>query len=259
MGVHPVIGVVSGCGGGGASVLAATLAGCAGEPRSGGGLGRAFLIDCDPLGGGIDVLLGCEQVPGPRWGQVRLRGGFLDPAVLLDTLPRWGRVRFLAADTPDGPGPESLAGVIAAAASVAPVVLDLPRWPSAVRTVALHRCDHVVLVTPAEVRAVTSSAVVSAGLDDRITGVAVRGVSRSLPAGRIGVLLGLPVLGEIPYDPASLRPAGYDLQKLRRGTRRLAERILLSSGVTAGAPAAGSTDASDSARGSAGASTVAAA
>jgi hypothetical protein len=125
--------------------------------------------------------------------------------------------------------------------------------------VALHRCDHVVLVTPAEVRAVTSSAVVSAGLDDRITGVAVRGVSRSLPAGRIGVLLGLPVLGEIPYDPASLRPAGYDLQKLRRGTRRLAERILLSSGITAGAPAAGSTDASDSARGSAGASTVAAA
>src|SRR5437879_9450609 len=82
----PVIGVLSGCGGAGASVLAAVLAAAA---------ERCMLIDCDHLGGGIDVLLGCERVPGPRWRHVRLRGGELDPSVLLDGLPRWRDVSFL--------------------------------------------------------------------------------------------------------------------------------------------------------------------
>jgi len=91
MSAEPVIGVLAGCGGAGASTFAAVLAGCAGPP--------AFLLDCDPLGGGIDVLLGCEQLPGPRWGQVRLRGGPLDPQVLLSGLPCWHEVRFLAADS----------------------------------------------------------------------------------------------------------------------------------------------------------------
>ena len=53
MRAQPVIGVLSGCGGAGASVFAAVLAGA--RP---GGTGTAFLLDCDPPAGGIDVLLG---------------------------------------------------------------------------------------------------------------------------------------------------------------------------------------------------------
>src|ERR1022692_4562437 len=105
-----VVGVLSGCGGAGASVLAATIAGCAAESAVNSGrhssgasdLPRtprpAFLIDCDRMGGGIDVLLGAEGTAGPRWRQVRLRGGELASQVLVDMLPRWGDVRFLAAD-----------------------------------------------------------------------------------------------------------------------------------------------------------------
>jgi secretion/DNA translocation related CpaE-like protein len=221
MQTHPVIGVLSGCGGAGASVLAAVVAGVAASSGA-----PALLIDCDHLGGGIDVLLGCEQVPGPRWRQVRLRGGTLDPAVLLDGLPRWQDVSFLAADSAEELDSNAIAQVIDTAAAAGQVVLDLPRWPSPVRAAALARCELVVLVTVAEVRAVTAAALVAAGLDSSRTVLAVRGTSRSLPRPRIGQLLGLEVLGEIGYDPASLRPSGLELQRIRRTTQRLAHEIL---------------------------------
>jgi secretion/DNA translocation related CpaE-like protein len=213
----PVIGVLSGCGGAGASVLAAVLAAAA---------ERCILIDCDHLGGGIDVLLGCERVPGPRWRHVRLRGGELDPSVLLDSLPRWREVSFLAADTAAELDARGVSQIIEAAAGAGPVVLDLPRWPSAVRAAAIANCRLVVLVTVAEVRAVTAAALIAAGLDPSRTVVAVRGRSRALPSSRIGQLLGLPVIGEIGFDPASLRPDGLDLARTRRSTQRLAGAIL---------------------------------
>lgn len=216
MSAEPVIGVLSGCGGAGASTFAAVLAGCATPP--------AFLLDCDPLGGGIDVLLGCEQLPGPRWGQVRLRGGPLDPQVLLTGLPRWHQVRFLAADSP--PTDVAVDAVIEAASAVAPTVLDLPRTASPVRAAALRRCDLVVLVTPAEVRAVTATAMIAPGLDPSRTALVVRGSSRELRTGHIAELLGLPALAELPYDPAGCHPDGLRLHRLRRRTRQAADVVL---------------------------------
>src|SRR2546421_294935 len=56
------IGVVGGRGGAGASTLACALAVTA--ARSGH---RTMLIDGDPLGGGLDVLLGGERAGGLRW------------------------------------------------------------------------------------------------------------------------------------------------------------------------------------------------
>ena len=215
------IGVLAGCGGAGASVFAAVLAG-----RAAVAAGAAFLIDCDPVGGGIDVLLGCERAAGVRWSQVRLRGGELDPAVLRECLPRWQDVSVLAVDESGALEPAGLCRIVDATALAGPVVLDLARWPSPVRAAALSRCDLTVLLTPAEVRGVTASAAVAAGLDAAVTSVVVRGSSRTLPADRIGQLLGLMVLGELPYDPASRRPAGLDLRRIRRGTRRVADAAL---------------------------------
>lgn len=216
-----VIAVVSGRGGAGASVFGAVLAGCAAERA-----GHAFLLDCDPMGGGIDVLLGCERLPGPRWGQVRLRGGTLDPAALRAGLPCWQDVSFLAADTALPLDPAAVGQVIESARRHSPVILDLSRWPSPARSAALARCDRAVLVTAAEIRGVTASALLAPGLDPARTSVAIRGACRSLPAVQIGRLLGLPVLGELPYDPASLRPGGLDLRRVRRRTRRVAEALL---------------------------------
>ncbi len=213
--------MLGGCGGAGASVLAAVLAWCATGPA-----GQAFLIDCDPLGGGIDVLLGCERVPGSRWGQVRLRGGSLDPAVLRDCLPSWHQVSVLAVDDPLAPDPEALAKLVAAAAPAGPVILDLARWPSPVRTVALHACDLTVLVTPAEVRAVAASVAIAGALDRSRAGLVVRGPAADLPPARVGGLLGLPVLGSFGYEPAGRHPGGLDPRRIRRGTRQLAEAVL---------------------------------
>jgi secretion/DNA translocation related CpaE-like protein len=231
MRLNPVIGVLAGCGGAGASVLAAVLAGLLAERD-----GHAFLIDCDPFGGGIDVLLGCERQPGPRWGQVRLRGGPLDPVTLRQSLPRWQRVSFLAADSAQPLDPDAVDQLIGAAASMSPVLLDLPRQLSAAGRVALDRCQQVVLVTAAEVRAVTASALVAARLDRDRGHLVVRGSSRSLPPEQIGELLGLPVLGMLPTDPASCRPGGLDLSRLRRRTRLLALEILDRLVVTANEP-----------------------
>jgi secretion/DNA translocation related CpaE-like protein len=229
-----VLGVVSGCGGAGGSVFAAVLAGCAArsEAVDPGAAAPVFLLDCDPMGGGIDVLLGCEQVAGPRWSHVRLQGGVLDPGVLVDTLPRWQHVSFLAADSATALQPDAVAQLIEVASSVGTVVVDLPRWASPARTASLGRCDRVVLVTPAEIRAVTSSALVASALDPSSARIAVRGSYRSLPAGRISEILGLPLLGELPYDPASLRPGGLDVTKIRRRTRRVAREALADLGAT---------------------------
>jgi secretion/DNA translocation related CpaE-like protein len=226
MGGGTVIGVLAGCGGAGASVFAAVLAGCAAAA------GPSLLVDCDAMGGGIDVLLGCEQVPGPRWRQVRLGGGDLDSGVLLGSLPRWEDACFLAADDTAELDPDTVRTVVEAGAQQATVVLDLPRWPSKLRATALACCDRILLVVPAEVRAVTAAAFLASGLPPDRTAVAVRGVCRSLPADRIGSLLGVTLVGHLPYDPASLRPGGLQLSRIRRGTRALAQTVLTASPVT---------------------------
>lgn len=216
-----VIGVISGCGGVGASVFASVLAGCAAQRW-----GHAFLIDCDPLGGGIDVLLGCEQQPGPRWSQVRLRGGGLDPMILRESLPSWQDVSVLSTDSAAALEPDTVLQIVESAASTSPVLLDLPRAHLPVQLSAAALCDRLVLVTAAEVRAVAATAMLAAGWNPACTSVVVRGSARSLPPRRLGDLLGFAVLGELPFDPASLRPGGLQLRRIRRRTRRLADSVL---------------------------------
>lgn len=229
MTAQPRIGVLAGCGGAGASVFAAVLAGCAAART-----GQAFLIDCDPVGGGVDVLLGCERSAGSRWSQVRLRGGRLDPAVLRDCLPSWHQVSVLAVDAPAALDPAALGPITAAAALAGPVVLDIARWPSPIRAAALSSCDLTILITPAEVRAVTAAAAIAADLKRGRTALVIRGSAPTLPADRIGALLGLTVLGELRHDRASRQPGGLDPRRVRRGTRQLAEVVLKQAATLAG-------------------------
>lgn len=222
MTANRVIGVVSGCGGAGGSAFAAALAACAAQEDA----GPAFLLDCDRLGGGIDVLLGCEQAPGPRWQNVRLRGGSLGADTLLATLPRWGDVAFLAADSAAELDPAAVRQVIETAASAATVIVDIPRWPSEVRSSVIALADLTVIVVPAEVRAVTASAVVASFLDPTVSVLAVRGTSRSVSVRRIAGALRLPVVGTIPFDARVGTSSGIELARCRRGLRRTASAVL---------------------------------
>src|SRR3712207_7123198 len=51
---------------------------------------RTLLVDADPLGGGLDLVLGWEQVDGLRWPSLAEADGRVDPPALLQALPHRG-------------------------------------------------------------------------------------------------------------------------------------------------------------------------
>jgi hypothetical protein len=191
-----VIGVIGGSGGVGASTFASVVASVA---------SGAVLVDLDPVGGGIDVLLGIDDVAGARWSGLRVGGGHLDPRLLADGLPRWRDVAVLAADEP--PAVPAVAQVLAAAAHLGTVVVDLPRAPSELREAGLAGCDLCVLVASAtDVRSVVAAATVRRSLPDVPVGLVLRrgglSVDEAVP------LLGAPLLGVLPeVDRATSRAA----------------------------------------------------
>lgn len=198
-----VLGVIGGRGGAGASVFAATLA-LAADREPGG----ALLVDCDPLGGGLDVLLGLEKAPGPRWSDVRLTGRVSLPS-LAATLPRrkhrGGSLPVLACG-PEGEGPsvESLSAVLSAGRrSGRTVVCDLPRTLTDAAAEAVTVADLVVLVVPVELRACMAAKQVLRRLSELTarTGVVACGRS-STDAGQAQAagLLGPPLLAAMPPE-----------------------------------------------------------
>jgi hypothetical protein len=218
------IAVMGGSGGVGASTFAAVLAWAA------RGLGSS-LIDLDGSGGGIDVLLGIERVPGPRWSDLRLDGGRLESGLLLGALPRWYGVPVLAADR--SPPQQGVLSVLRAAEQAGPVVLNLPRAPDAGRTAALEACDLVLLLACARVHALAAARAVLAGLPGSsppAVGVLLR--SGDVPKADAAALLGRPVLGCLP---AAGRPVELAAHRPARPLVRVASGLL--DGVLPGARA----------------------
>jgi hypothetical protein len=214
----PVVGVVGGSGGVGASSFAAVVAAAA---------GASVLVDLDVAAGGIDVLLGIERVPGARWSGLRVAGGRLDPAVLLGGLPRWGRCAVLAADVPQLDA-EAVGQVIEVAAGAAPVVVDLPRLPCAERAAGLSQCDLVVVVARADVAGLVAAHAVVSSLPEVAVGVVVR--RGEVAPGEAAGLVGVPLLGVLP-TPAGRGP--LPSRPLSRAAERVAAGVLAGVGVAA--------------------------
>lgn len=84
----PVIAVIPGRGGAGVGILAAAMSQCARE---------ALLIDLDPYGGGLDLLLGVESMPGLRWPDITAHGGRLGWKAVRAALPCRDTVTVLSA------------------------------------------------------------------------------------------------------------------------------------------------------------------
>ncbi|SHG10026.1 MinD-like ATPase involved in chromosome partitioning or flagellar assembly [Jatrophihabitans endophyticus] len=213
-----MIGVVGGSGGVGASCFAAVLALVAAP---------AMLVDLDCAGGGIDVVLGVEQRPGARWSGLQVAGGRLDPADLAGGLPRAGGASVLAADlaTLDA---DAVLQVVAAAVSLGPVVLDLPRADTRARAAALVVCDLVVLLARADVAGLVAAHAAAAALADVRVGLVVR--RGEVSPREAAALVGVPLLGVLP----SLRPGRFALDPGR--PPRPASRV--AAGVLAGVAAA---------------------
>jgi hypothetical protein len=214
----PVVAVLGGSGGVGASSFAAVLAWVAGP---------SVLIDFDAAAGGIDVLLGIERQPGARWSEVQVDGGHLDPQDLVTGLPRWGPCAVLAAD--GGPVPPDSAGqVVAVAAGHGPVVLDLGRQRDAAGEVVLGHCDLVVVLGRADVLGAAGAHTAVAALPDLPVGLVLR--RGPVPGREVAAAIGAPLLGELP----PVRGAGGDpsWRRLPRAGARLAAGLL--DGVRAG-------------------------
>lgn len=197
------IGVVGGRGGAGASTLACALALAA--TRRGH---RTMLVDADPLGGGLDVLLGGEDSSGLRWPDLAGSRGRVSGAELAEALPVIHQLSALSWDRGDilAIPPEAMRSVLAAARRRGGVVvLDLPRYLDPAAGQALEQCDVGLLVVPAELRAVVAAGRVAAAAGMRLADL--RAVIRlpgpaPVPGAEIARGLGLPLAGELPPEPA---------------------------------------------------------
>ncbi|MCX4963803.1 CpaE-like family protein [Streptomyces sp. NBC_00654] len=195
------VGVIGGRGGSGASTLACALAVTA--ARSGR---RTMLIDGDPLGGGIDVLLGGERAEGMRWPDFVHSKGRLGGGALEDSLPALHGLRVLSWGRDDEvviPA-QAMQAVLAAARRLGgAVVVDLPRRVDGGVAEALAQLDLGLLVVPGELRAVAAAKRVAAMagmvLDD-IRVVARGPYAAGLDGQWVAQALGLPLVGELPLE-----------------------------------------------------------
>lgn len=195
------VGVLGGRGGAGASVLAAALGRCAASR----GL-RTLLLDGDPLGGGIDLVLGTESAPGARWSDYADRQGRLSGAALHDSLPARDGLAVLSwhRGTAEPVSAQTMRSVLdAAVRGYDIVVVDVPRHLTDAGAEALAAADVALVVVPAEVRATVAA--------DRVIDLArphvqdlrlvVRGPSPGgLQPGVIAESLRLPLAGVVAAD-----------------------------------------------------------
>ncbi|MFE5597742.1 septum site-determining protein Ssd [Streptomyces coelicoflavus] len=200
------VGVIGGRGGAGASTLACALA----VTSAWEGL-RSLLVDADPMGGGLDVLLGGETADGLRWPAFAASRGRVGGGALEESLPELHSLRVLSWDRGDcvAVPPQAVRAVLAAARRRGgTVVVDLPRRIDDGVAEVLAQLDVGILVVPAELRAVAAAGRVAAvvGMVLRDLRVAVRGPYASgLDDREVARLLGLPLAGEVPVESGLLR------------------------------------------------------
>lgn len=193
-----VVGVVGGSGGVGATTVACALALTAART------GPVLLADLDPLGPGLDRVLGVESAEGARWDALMESTGRFGSRSLREALPCRDGLAVLTwrGDTPRAHPlhAEPVREVLAAGARGSELlVLDLPRqWDPLTAEIAA-RCDHVLLVSGVVVPAVASAARVAA-LAREVAArlhLVVRRARGGLGADAVAATLGLPLLTEV--------------------------------------------------------------
>ncbi|HKD97009.1 MAG TPA: septum site-determining protein Ssd [Micromonosporaceae bacterium] len=197
-----IVAVLGGRGGAGASVLAGGLAVTAARR----GL-RTLLVDADPLGGGVDLVLGWESLDGLRWPALSQASGRVHPPALVDALPGRAELVILSWDRGDPvtiPPEAMLAALDAGRRGRDVTVVDLPRRLDEAAALALRSADRAYLVVPAELRACAAAARVAATAVPHCPALAL--VVRQPGPGRLSVrdvadALRLPVAGTLRTEP----------------------------------------------------------
>jgi secretion/DNA translocation related CpaE-like protein len=205
-----LVAVGGSCGGAGASTLAAALALTAGAGSPG-----VLLVDGDPWGGGLDLVLGAERDDGLRWPALSEVRGRLDGAAVLAALPEVRGVSVLAASrsAPRAVPDEALVAVVEAVrAGGTPVVVDLARpgahGPGSGAELVLAEAGLALLLVPARLRAASAARALVG--DGEVPGpwsaahLVTRPVPGGLARGEIADVVGRPVLAELATDRSAI-------------------------------------------------------
>jgi secretion/DNA translocation related CpaE-like protein len=216
-----VVAVIGGRGGAGASLFAVALAQLASDP---------LLVDLDPWGGGIDLLVGGETTPGVRWPDLALQGGRLNWSAVREALPRHRGISMLSGTRREYEmDARAVDAVIdAGRRGGATVVCDLPRRVTDAAEIALDTADLVVVVSPCDVRAcaaTTTMAPALTGINPNV-GLVVRGPSPGgLRAEEVAAIAAVPLL-------ASMKPHPRLAEQLEHGGLRLRQRSALAAAAS---------------------------
>ncbi len=216
-----VVGVIAGRGGAGASVFATALA------QTSTGMSEALLIDADPWGGGIDLVLGSEGETGLRWPDLAMQGGRLSYPALRDALPQRRGVTVLSGSRTGSDIDAAPLGAVIDAGSRggATVICDLPRRSTCAVETVLDAADLVVVMAPADVRSCAAAAAIAPWVSavNPNAGVVVRGPSPGgLRSADVAKIVGLPLLAAMRAQPGVA-------DALERGGLRLRHRSPLAS------------------------------
>ena len=219
-----VVGVTGGSGGAGATTFACALGQVAARA------GPSVVVDLDPLGPGVDRVLGLEAEPGVRWDDLCRTTGRLGARSLRESLPCSGGPAVLTWGEDRGRLPAHAVRETLSAATRGhdTVVVDLPRARDPLVDEVAARCDRLLLVVAPTVAGVAAAVRVAAGLPESSRlGLVVRG--RGVPLDDVARVVTAPVLTAMP-DQRGLAEAidlGLGPVRSRRGPLGRAARSAL--------------------------------
>lgn len=230
-----VIAIVGGSGGVGASTLAVNVAITAARTGI-----RSLLIDADPWGGGLDLVLGAEDVTGARWSDLHNVAGQLPSGHLEAALPRVADISVLACSRTESALPplETMSAVLQSGRrSHDLVVVDCSRCTDELLSTVLASSSGAVLVVGDHVRSTAAAARRHAWLRTHVSAVTV--VQACSPRGiapeDVSRALGVDVIASVPHVPSmTIRADEGDLPSLPRSYVMACEEILRSLSVGSG-------------------------
>jgi len=227
-----VVAIVGGSGGVGTSTLAVNLAITA--ARSGT---RSLLVDADPWGGGLDLVLGAEDITGARWSDLRGVSGQLPSGHLEAALPRVADISVLACTRTDEgmPAEDTVAAVLASGRrSHDLVVVDCSRGTDPLLAGVVSASSAAVLVVGDHVRSTAAAARRHTWLRTRVGALAVVHASspRGIGSDDVARTLGVEIVADIPHVPSmTIRADEGDLPSLPRAYAVACEAILRNLGI----------------------------
>lgn len=229
-----VVAIVGAVGGAGASTLAAVTAlrAATGPCRN-----NTLLIDGAPYGGGLDLLLGIEKRPGLRWPDVVVEDGRIPAAALHNALPGADAGLAVLSCGRDSAGPIGELGSAAMHAVIEAgrgagdfVVCDVSSERGTHADQMIDAADLVVLVVPAQLRAVAAARTAAAYIGRRNPnqGLIIRGPAPgNIRGNEVAEVLDLPLLAAVRAEPRLSAQVERGGLTLRRGPLRDASDAIL--------------------------------